>query len=124
MATPTQRVDTGTFKQSFRDPWAPFQFQQHQPRYQERHVQAVIKKRLSCGSPEAGYTTSRCPPCLEEKRVAFSCKSSFCLSCCKVYVAEWVAHIGRTLYEGVASRHTGLTMPEAWPIELYRDRRL
>jgi len=43
-------------------------------------VQAVIDKMLGCGTPEAGYTTYLCPPCLEEKWVAFSCKSSFCLS--------------------------------------------
>jgi len=56
--------------------------------------------------------------------VAFSCKSSFCLSCCKVYVDEWVAHIGRTLYEGVSYRHVVLTMPDALHLEFYRDRPL
>jgi hypothetical protein len=87
-------------------------------------VQAVINKMLGCGTPESGYTTYLCPRCLEEKRVAFSCKSSFCLSCCKVYVDEWVAHIGRTLYEGVSYRHVVLTMPDALHLEFYRDRRL
>ena len=76
------------------------------------------------GTLEAGYTTYLCPHCLAEKRVACSCKSSFCLSCCKVYVDEWVAHIGRTLYEGVAYRHVVLTMPDALHLEFYRDRRL
>ena len=111
MALTTQRVDKDTFKQIFRDHWEPFQ--QHQPRYQDRHVQAVIDKMLGCGTLEAGYTTYLCPHCLEEKRVAFSCKSSFCLSCCKVYVDE-----------GVAYRHTVLTMPDALHIEFYRDRLL
>jgi DUF1680 family protein len=122
MATTRQRVDKDTFKQIVRDHWEPFQ--QHQPRYQDRHVQAVIDKMLGCGTLEAGYTTYLCPHCLEEKRVAFSCKSSFCLSCCKVYVDEWVAHIGRTLYEGVSYRHVVLTMPDALHLELYRDRSL
>jgi hypothetical protein len=122
MATTMQRVDKDTFKQIFRDHWGPFQ--QGYPRYQDRHVQAVIDKMLGCGTLEAGYTTYLCPHCLEEKRVAFSCKSSFCLSCCKVYVDEWVAHIGRTLYEGVSYRHTVLTMPDALHLEFYRDRRL
>src|SRR5207245_3900 len=108
--------------QIFRDHWKTFQ--QHQPRYQDRHVQAVIDKMLGCGTLEAGYTTYLCPHCLEEKRVAFSCKSSFCLSCCKVYVDEWVSHIGRTLYEGAAYRHTVLTMPDALHIEFYRGRPL
>ena len=122
MATTRQRVDKDTFKQIFRDHWRPFQ--QGHPRYQDRHVQAVIDKMLGCGTPESGYTTYLCPHCLEEKRVAFSCKSSFCLSCCKVYVDEWVAHIGRTLYEGVAYRHVVLTMPDALHLEFYRDRPL
>ena len=115
MAPTRQRIDKDTFKQIFRDHWRPFQ--QGHPRYQDRHVQAVIDKMLGCGTPESGYTTYLCPHCLEEKRVAFSCKSSFCLSCCKVYVDEWVAHIGRTLYEGVSYRHVVLTMPDALHLE-------
>src|SRR5262245_41233684 len=122
MATTMQRVNKDTFKQIFRDHWEPFQ--QGHPRYQDRHVQAVIDNMLGCGTVEAGYTTYLCPHCLAEKRVAFSCKSSFCLSCCKVYVDEWVAHIGRTLYEGVSYRHVVLTMPDALHIEFYRDRPL
>ena len=62
MATTRQRVDKNTFKQICRDHWEPFQ--QRQPRYQDRYVQAVIEKMLSCGTPEAGYTTYRCPHCL------------------------------------------------------------
>jgi hypothetical protein len=122
MAHNRQRVDKDTCKQIFRDYWGPFQ--QRHPRYQDRHVQAVIDKMLGCGTLEAGYTTYLCPHCLEEKRVAFSCKSSFCLSCCKVYVDEWVAHIGRTLYEGVSYRHVVLTMPDALHLEFYRHRTL
>jgi hypothetical protein len=74
MATTIQRVDKDTFKQIFRDHWGPFQ--QRYPRYQDRDVQAVIDKMLGCGTPESGYTTYLCPHCLEERRVAFSCKSS------------------------------------------------
>jgi hypothetical protein len=100
MATTRQRIDKDTFKQILRDHWEPFQ--QHQPRSQERHVPAVIDHRLGGGTLEVGSTTSLCPPCLEEKRVAFRCKRRFCLSCCKGYVEAWVAPIGRTLYEGGA----------------------
>ena len=35
-----------------------------------------------------------------------------------------MAHIGRTLYEGVAYRHVVLTMPDALHLEFYRDRPL
>src|SRR5262249_49020580 len=76
MATTRQRVDRNTFKQIFRDHWGPFQ--QGHPRYQDRHVQAVLDKMLGCGTPESGYTTYLCPHCLEEKRVAFSCNTGAC----------------------------------------------
>jgi hypothetical protein len=55
MATTMQRVDKDTFKQICRDHWETFK--QHQPRYQDRHVQAVIDKMLGCSTPESGYTT-------------------------------------------------------------------
>lgn len=122
MPLTTQRVDKETFKQIFRDHWATFQ--QGAERYQDHHVQSVIDKMLGCGTLEAGYTTYLCPHCLEEKRVAFSCKSSFCLSCCKVYIDQWVDHIGATLYEGVSYRHVVLTMPKSLQVTFYRDRRL
>ena len=70
------------------------------------------------------YTTYLCPHCLEEKRGAFSCKSSFCLSCCKVYIDQWASRIGRTLYEGVSYRYVVLIMPDALHIEFYRHRGL
>jgi hypothetical protein len=82
MAITMQRVDKDTFKQIFHDHWGPFQ--QGHPRYQDRHVQAVIDKLLGGGTPESGSTTDVCPHGLAEKRVAFSCKSRFCLSCCQV----------------------------------------
>jgi hypothetical protein len=122
MAPTRQRVDKNTFKPIFRDHWGPFQ--PRHPRSQDRHGQAVIDQRLGCGPPEAGDPTYRCPHCLEEKRVAFSCKRSVCLSGCKGYVDAWVAHLGRTLYEGVSYRHVVLTRPEALHLAFYRARPL
>jgi hypothetical protein len=117
-----QRVDKAAFTQIFRDHWETFQ--RRYPRYQQPAVQTVIEKMLGCGAPAPGYVTYRCEPCLEEKRVAFSCKSSFCLSCCKVYIDQWVAHIGQTLYEGVSYRHVVFTMPKTLPLCFYRARPL
>ena len=117
-----QRVDKATFKQIFRDHWETFQ--QCYPRYQQPEGQTVIEKMLGCGDPASGYITYMCEHCLEEKRVAFSCKSSFCLSCCKVYIDQWVAHIGQTLYEGVSYRYVVLTMPKTLQLCFYRDRLL
>lgn len=68
--------------------------------------------------------TYLCEHCLEEKRVALSCKSCFCLSCCKVAIDQWVAHIGQTLYEGVSYRHVVLTVPKALHLLFSRDRPL
>src|SRR5262249_60655353 len=101
------------------DLWRP-----RYPRSQARNVPAVLDNRLGCGTVAAGYTTSLCPYCLEEQRVACSGKSSFCLSGCKVYVEEWVAHIGRTLSEGVSDRQVVWTRPDALPLECYRARPL
>ena len=100
MQIPTTRVDKATFKQIFRDYGEAFW--QRYGHYFDVNVREVVDKMLGCGDLASGYSTYRCDHCPEVKRVAFSCKSSFCLSCCKVYIDEWVRHIGQTLYEGVA----------------------
>jgi hypothetical protein len=61
MATTIQRVDKDTF-------------QPRQPRYQDRHGQAVIGKLLGCGTPESGYTTYLYPHCLERTSDSLSQK--------------------------------------------------
>ena len=118
MADNRQRVDKATFKQIFRDHWETFQ--QRYPRYQQAEVCDVVAKMRGCGDPASGYITYLCEHCLEEKRIAFSCKCCFCLSCCKVYIDQWVAHISQALYEGVAYRHVVLTVPEALRLYFYR----
>jgi len=117
-----QRVDKATFKQIFYENWETFQ--QCYPCYQQRDVQAVITQLLGCGDLASGYITYLCEHCLEEKGVALSCKSSFCLSCFKVYIDHWVAHISQMLYEGVAYRHVVLTVPETLGLCFHRDRHL
>jgi hypothetical protein len=119
MGNKTPRVDKATFKQTFRDHWEAFQ--QRYPGYQQREVHEVIEKMLGCGDPASGSIPYLGEHCLEEKRIAFRSKSSFCLSCCKVYIDQWVAHIGQTLYEGVAYRHVVLPVPKALHPPFYRD---
>src|SRR4030095_6814127 len=89
------RVDKATCKQIFRDHWEAFQ--QRYPRYQQREGREVSDKMLGSRDPASVYITSLCAHCLEEKRIAFSGKRSFYLSCCKVSIDQWVAHIGQTL---------------------------
>lgn len=117
-----QKIDKETFKQIFRDHWE--EFKQYYPLYQDDYIQKVIDKMLGCGDPSNGYITYFCDRCLEEKRVAFSCKSCFCLSCCKVYIDQWVSHISQALYGGVTYRHVILTTPEVVRIYFYHDRSL
>jgi len=81
----------------------------------------VVKYALDCGDPEQmGYAQYRCCFCGEVRRIAFSCKSSFCLSCAKVYTDTWVEFVGRRLFPGVIYRHIILTMPEYLRIWFYR----
>jgi hypothetical protein len=55
-----------------------------------------------CGDAAYGYSSYMCFHCgWDEKKIAFSCKSSFCLSCAKAYVDKWVDHIGRVLHPGL-----------------------
>ena len=122
MHTPTTRVDKETFKQLFRDHWEVFW--QRQGHTLDAKVPEVVEKMLGCGDPASGYSTYLCEHCLEEKRVALSCKSSFCLSCCKVYIDQWVRHIGQTLYEGVAYRHVVLTVPDVLRMPFFHERSL
>jgi hypothetical protein len=67
---------------------------------------------LACGRRENGYATYRCTHRGEQMVVAFSCKSSFCLSCAKNYVDRWVEHISSYLFPEVRYRHVVLTIPE------------
>ncbi len=117
------RVDKETFKQIFPDHWDGFK--RVYPRYASEEFEKVIEKMLECGDPSNGYVTYFCDYCGEEsKKIPFSCKSSFCLSCCKVYVDNWVDYIGTALFEGVSYRHVVLTVPEDLRIHFHRHRRL
>ena len=72
---------------------------------------------LGCGDVAYGYSSYMCFHCgWDEKKIAFSCKSGFCLSCGKVYVDKWVAPrgypIGQVLHPGLMYRHAILTVPD------------
>jgi len=75
---------------------------------------------LGCGEYENGYAKYICPGCLWDKRVPFSSKSSFCLSCAKTYTSNFVETVQNMLHEGVKYRHLVLTVPEALRVWFYR----
>ena len=105
-------ISKETFKQIFRDHWPLFK-ERHR-RYDTPYYETVIEKMLNCGDPETmGYMQYRCTRCGETRRIAFTCKSCFCLSCAKGYTDRWVDFIGRRLLPGVTYRHIVLTVPES-----------
>lgn len=111
--------DKDVFKRIFIDHWE--KFQEMSPEYQTEYHDGVIKKMLSCGDPENGFISYRCLECGEVKKVPFSCKSSFCLSCAKIYTDEWVDYIGEALFTGMRYRHVVLTVPERFRKWFYHN---
>jgi hypothetical protein len=105
-----------TFKQIFLDGWESFKAKY--PRYES--ADEVVQKMLGCGKYENGYAVYKCPECMREKIVPFSCKSSFCLSCAKTYTMNWVERVREMLHEGVEYRHLVLTIPEELRVWYYR----
>lgn len=112
-------LDKKAFKVIFKEHWEDFK--KRYSKYTTEYYDEVIQKMLLCGEKEGGYGTYRCKECGDEIKVAFSCKSCFCLSCSKVYVDNWVEYIGSHLYEGVHYRHIVLTVPEDLRIYFYRE---
>lgn len=115
-------IDKETLRQIFLDNWEDFK--DKNPSYNSAEYEEPVQKMLGCGSFENGYARYRCIYCGEEVTVAFSCKSSFCLSCAKGYVDNWVEYISSHLFSGVKYRHVVLTMPEELRIYFYRNKNL
>ena len=73
-------IDKETFKQIFRDHWELFKATY--PSFDTPDYNIPVQKMLDCGDPEKmGFVQYRCLNCGETRRIAFTCKSSFCLSC-------------------------------------------
>lgn len=115
-------VSRETFKRIFQEHWKGFQ--EENPLYAGDYYDGVISKMLGCGDAASGFMAYRCLHCGELKRVPFSCKSSFCLSCAKVYTDQWVEYINRVLFRGMKYRHVVLTIPEELRKWFQEDARL
>ena len=121
MVPDDQRVDKETFRQIFLDHWDGFK--NTYPSYNTAQYEEVVQKMLECGSEMGGYTEYICTQCGKDKRkVCFTCKGSFCLSCAKVYVDEFVEQVSRILVPGVIYRHVVLTVPEQLRRHFYNAR--
>lgn len=113
-------IDKATFKQIFVDHWDPFKVRY--PRFDTPYYDSVVHKMLDCGDPhKMGFVQYRCLNCGQTRRIAFTCKSCFCLSCAQPHTDQWSEFIGRRLLPGVTYRHTILTMPDWLHHWFYRD---
>src|SRR4030067_1986931 len=123
MSSFRQWFDRDELKEIFRTHWESFKGAFS--RYREDRYDEVVQKMLGCGDAENVYATYVCGKCGGEwKRVPFSCKSCFCLSCAKVYTDQWAARIEAILFPGVAYRHTVLTVADELREYFYREARL
>jgi len=121
MVPDDQRVDKETFRQIFLDHWDGFK--NAYPSYATAQYEEVVQKMLECGSEMGGYTEYICMLCGKDRRkVCFTCKGSFCLSCAKVYVDEFVEQVSRMLVPGVIYRHVVLTIPKQLRRYFYNAR--
>jgi len=117
----SQKIDQTTFRQIFIDHWPGFKGEH--PSYAKAQYEEVVQKMLGCGKEEGGYTEYMCMHCgRERRRVCFTCKSSFCLSCAKGYVDDFVVQVSKMLHPGVIYRHVILTVPEQLRINFYQAR--
>ena len=114
-------ADQNIFHQIFEDHWD--EFKECYGWYNTEYYEDVVQKMLGCGKEEGGYSEYRCPNCGKDlRRVCFTCKSCFCLSCSKVYTDNFVVQVSRVLQPGLKYRHTILTVPEDGRIHFYHDR--
>ena len=113
--------DRDVFKTIFRDQWK--EFKGKHPQYNTEQYDNPVQKMLGCGDVFNGYSEHICMYCgRDKKRVPFSCKCCFCLSCAKQYVDNFVNKVGAMLHPGVIYRHIVLTLPEQLRLVFFRER--
>src|SRR6266481_7782564 len=112
-----RRVQKNVFKQIFMDGWTAFKAAY--PRYNS--VDEVVQKMQGCGDAANGYSLYICPCCHDQHIIAFSCKSTFCLSCAHAYGQDWTQTVKGMLHPGVGYRHLILTLPEGLRPLIYQN---
>jgi hypothetical protein len=110
------------FKKIFLEHWKDFK--RNHTGYDNEYYEQIVEKMLGCGDAGNGYTEYRCITCGNDiKRIPFTCKSSFCLSCGKVYSDLAVSRVSKMLHPGVTYRHVVLTVPEQLREMFYKYRK-
>ncbi len=119
--TEDEKKDKNIFKQIIIENWE--NFKKKYPSYNKPYYEEVIQKALLCGTEQGGYTEYRCLECGKGvRRIPFTCKSCFCLSCAKVYTDEVVSQVSKMLRPGMKYRHIVLTIPGQLRKVFYKDR--
>ena len=109
--TTLQKLDKDIFRKIFEEHWDDFK--EHYPAFACDQYEVPVQKMLNCGKESGGYCEYICMECGRDlRRICFSCKSCFCLSCSKVYADNMVCQISKMLHPGVIYRHAILTVPK------------
>ncbi len=115
------KQDKEVFRKIFIENWDDFK--EHHPAYDCDQYEEPVQKMLDCGKESGGYCEYICMKCGRDlRRVCFSCKSCFCLSCAKVYADNMVSQVSKMLHPGVIYRHCILTVPEQLRQVFYANR--
>lgn len=116
-----QGIDRDTFRRIFDGHWD--EFKGCHSSYDTEYYEDVVQKMLRCGREEGGYCEYLCTKCGQDRRrIAFTCKSCFCLSCAKGYTDDFVVQVGQVLQPGLRYRHMVLTVAEQLRIHFYLNR--
>lgn len=116
-----QKQDKDVFRRIFSEHWDDFK--DKHPVYDCDQYNVPVEKMLGCGKESGGYCEYICMQCgLDLRRICFSCKSCFCLSCAKGYVDEMVSQVSKMLHPGVIYRHAVLTVPDYLRQYFYDNR--
>jgi len=109
------------FKDIIRKVWS--KLKQTRPTFSTDYHQSVIDKVLNCGDPSNGYVEYRCQDCWHDThKVAFSCKSKFCIYCSRKSSNDFIEEVSGKLHPDVVYRHLILTMPSILGVFFYKNR--
>ena len=115
------KSDKEIFRTIFVNHWDEFKLRN--PEYDQPQYEVPVQKMLGCGKESNGYSEYICLDCGKDlRRIAFSCKSGFCLSCSKKYVDDFVSQVSNMLHGGVIYRHIVLTIPKQLRVVFYSNR--
>ena len=88
-------------------------------------VSKAVMAYLACGRPEEGFARLRCPDCLAERILAFSCRTrNFCPSCQAKRAAVFGLKLVEDVLAAVPHRHWVFTVPIALRGLFERERTL